>query len=281
MKHWDTVAIVGVGLIGGSIGLALRERKLAQHIIGIGRRPESLRKAVAAGAVTSTTRDVAIGVREADIVVVCTPVDLIAKYVRESAAVCPAGALVTDAGSTKANIVRQLNGDLPRSMSFVGSHPIAGSEKSGCQHARADLFEGRVTVVTPTRNTSEIDLRRTADFWSALGASVVIMSPAEHDRALAATSHLPHLLAATLARATSEADLPLTAGGWRDSTRIAAGDVEIWTQILADNDQNVLKALKRFDKSLAAMRTAIERGDKRRLSALLTEAKQRRDAVGS
>ena len=116
--------------------------------------------------------------------------------------------------------------------------------------ARHNLFDGRVVVVTPSRKTGDADLRRTADFWSALGGSVMVMSPVEHDRALAATSHLPHLLAAALARSTGEEDLPLTAGGWRDCTRIAAGDAELWTQILLDNRDNVLKSLARFEKSL-------------------------------
>jgi prephenate dehydrogenase len=281
MKHWDTVAIIGVGLIGGSIGLALRERKLAQNVVGIGRRAESLRKATDAGAVTRTTQNIAAGVRDAELVVVCTPVDSIAGHVREAAAACRAGALLTDAGSTKASIVRQLNGSLPRSVSFVGSHPLAGSEKVGCEHARANLIDGRTVVVTPTRKTSEQDVQRTADFWSALGASVLLMSPAAHDRALAATSHLPHMLAAALAHSTAHEDLPLTAGGWRDCTRIAAGDAELWTQILSDNRDNVLKAIGRFEKSLARFRSALERSDSKRLNALLKEAKQTRDVVGS
>ena len=212
---------------------------------------------------------------------VCTPVDLIAEYVRETAAACPAGALMTDAGSTKASIVRQLNGALPRSVSFVGSHPIAGSEKNGCQHARADLFEGRVIVVTPTRKTSENDLKAHGRFLVGAGrfggrdVAGGARSGAGRDKSFAAPARRD------LGAATTQADLPLTAGGWRDSTRIAAGDVELWTQILADNHQNVLKSLGRFEKSLAAFRSAIERGDKRRLSELLMEAKQLRDAVGS
>jgi prephenate dehydrogenase len=189
--------------------------------------------------------------------------------------------LLTDAGSTKSSIVRQLNGTLPRAVAFVGSHPLAGSEKSGCEHARANLFDGRVVVVTPTRKTADDQVQRTGDFWSALGATVMMMSPAAHDRALAATSHLPHLVAAALARMTSEEDLPLTAGGWRDCTRIAGGEAELWSQILSDNRENVLKAIGRFEKSLAGFRSAIERGDARRLQQLLKEAKQRRDAVGS
>jgi prephenate dehydrogenase len=281
MKHWDTVAIIGVGLIGGSIGLALRERKLAGRIIGVGRRPENLAKAKAAGAVHRATQDLSDGVHEAELVVVCTPVDSIARFVREAAAACPPGALLTDAGSTKASIVRQLNGTLPRAVAFVGSHPLAGSEKSGCEYARADLFDGRVVVVTPTRKTNKEHLQRTADLWSALGASVMIMSPAAHDRALAATSHLPHVVAAALARLTAAENLPLAAGGWRDCTRIAAGDAELWSQILLDNRDNVLKAIGKLEKSLAGFRLAIERDDARRLHQLLKEAKQRRDAVGS
>ncbi len=281
MKHWDTVAIIGVGLIGGSIGLALRERKLAKHVVGIGRRPEKLRKAVAAGAVSRTTQQIAEGVCHAELVVVCTPVDSIAGNVREAAAACPAGALLTDAGSTKASIVRGLNGTLPHFVTFVGSHPLAGSEKVGCEHARANLIDGRTVVVTPTRKTSEQDVQRTADFWSALGGSVLLMSPAAHDRALAATSHLPHILAAALAHITAEEDLPLTAGGWRDCTRIAAGDAELWSQILSDNRDNVLRAVGRFEKSLARFRSALARGDSKRLNDLLKEAKQRRDVVGS
>lgn len=281
MKHWDTVAIVGVGLIGGSIGLALRERKLAGRVIGVGRRAESLQKAKTTGAVHRTTQDLAEGVRDAEIVVVCTPVGSIAQHVRDAASACPSGALLTDAGSTKASIVRQLNGALPRTVAFVGSHPLAGSEKIGCEHAHANLFDGRVVVVTPTRKTGEDDLQRTADFWSALGARVMVMSPAAHDRAVAATSHLPHLVASALSRSTPGDDLPLTAGGWRDCTRIAAGDVDLWTQILLDNRDNLLKSLGRFEKSLAVFRGAIERGDNRRLEQLLKEAKQIRDAVGS
>jgi prephenate dehydrogenase len=281
MNHWDTVAIVGVGLIGGSIGLALRERKLAGEVIGIGRRRETLQKALAAKAVDRTTEDLSEGVRTAELIVVCTPVESVADHVRAAAAACPPRALITDAGSTKASIVRELNESLPKTVSFVGSHPLAGSEKNGCQHSRADLFDGRVVVVTPTRRTDEEDVRRTCDFWSALGATVHIMSPAAHDRALAATSHLPHLVAAALARTMAKEDLPLTSGGWRDSTRIAAGDVELWSQILLDNCDNVAESVKRFEKSLAGFRAAIERGDRRRLAKLLTEAKQVRDAVGS
>ncbi len=129
---------------------------------------------------------------------VCTPIASIADHVHQAAAACRTGALITDTGSTKADIVREVNGSLSDRAAFVGSHPLAGSEKNGPEHARADLFEGRVVVVTPTQKTSDADVRRTADFWISLGATVLTMSPEAHDQALAATSHLPHLVAAAL-----------------------------------------------------------------------------------
>jgi prephenate dehydrogenase len=278
---WKTVAIIGVGLIGGSIGLALRERKLAERVIGVGRRAASLRRAKQLGVVSATTLRLEEGVAEADLVVVATPIAQIVDQVCAAATACPPGTLITDAGSTKATIVESLNGQLPDSIHFVGSHPLAGSEKSGPEAATADLFDGRIVVVTPSRTTHKGAAEDTADFWSALGATVFMMSPEEHDAALASTSHLPHLVASLLAGATPRADLPLTATGWEDTTRIAAGDPELWTQIFLDNRRNVLKSLARFEKTMQRAKRAVERGDAKALIRLLTEAKTIRDAVGS
>jgi prephenate dehydrogenase len=281
MKQYDTVAIVGVGLIGGSIGLALGERNLATEVVGIGRRATSLKAAQSRGAVTRTTTDLEKGVADAELIVVCTPVAQIATDVLNVAKACPDGALITDAGSTKAEIVAAVNGKLKRGVRFVGSHPLAGSEKNGALHAMGDLFNGRVVVVTPTRKTASADLTAISDFWSALGATVLHMTPADHDRAMAATSHVPHLVASVLAAVTAPADQPLCATGWRDATRIAAGDPELWRQIFLANRTNVLKSLARFEKTLNSFRTAIEREDKSRLERLLSEAKQIRDALGN
>ncbi len=278
---WNTVAIVGVGLIGGSIGLALRERKLAKRVVGIGRRAASLRKSKQFGAVTETSLRIARGVAHADLVVVATPIEQIVGHIREAAAASRQGALITDAGSTKATIVASLDGHISNGVRFVGSHPLAGSEKSGPEAATPDLFVGRVVVVTPCKTTPAGAAEEVADFWSALGATAFMMSPEEHDAALASTSHLPHLVASILAEATPRENLPLTATGWQDTTRIAAGDAELWTQILLDNRRNVLNSLARFEKTMQAARRAIERGDAKTLRRLLTEAKQVRDAVGS
>lgn len=281
MQRWNTVAIVGVGLIGGSIGLALRKRGLAERVVGVGRRPESLRVAKRIGAVDATTTRLSSGVENAELVVVCTPVEQIVDQVREAAESCAEKGLITDAGSTKGSIVSRLNGSLPRGVRFVGSHPLAGSEKSGPSTANAMLFEGRTVVITPTAASQRQDVRKLAQFWKSLGAKTVECTAEEHDAALAATSHLPHLLASALAAATPTACLPLTATGWADTTRIAAGDPELWTQIFTDNKQHLLNALGRFEGMLASLRDAVERNDRRRLFKLLKEAKQNRDAVGS
>ena len=230
---------------------------------------------------TATSQLINEGVADADLVVVCTPVAEIVDHILKAAGAAPPRAILTDAGSTKESIVKAVEAKLGKGNRFVGSHPLAGSEKSGVENARADLFEGRVVVVTPSRKTDSDCLSTVADFWSGLGASVLVMSPAEHDKALATTSHLPHLIAAAVARLTGQDELPLTAGGWRDLTRIAAGDPELWTQILLENRSHVLKSLAGFEKTVAAFRVALERGDRRKLLQLLTEGKQVRDAVGN
>lgn len=281
MSTWNSVAIVGVGLIGGSVGLALRRRGLADRVIGIGRREESLEVAKSRGAVTATTTELAAGVADAELVIVCTPVDQIVAHVREAAEHCPPGALVTDAGSTKASIVAQLGGDLGRDVRFVGSHPLAGGEKTGPAVADAELFVGRVVVVTPTSKTRPQDGEKIARLWTQLGARVIEMSPEAHDHAVASTSHLPHVVAAALAAAVPQENLHLGAGGLRDTTRIAAGDAELWTQILLDNRAHVLAALDVFDQTLAEFRSALEAGDRQQLKQALNQAKRKRDALGS
>jgi prephenate dehydrogenase len=286
MKKWERVAIVGVGLIGGSIGLDLLRRGLAKDVVGIGRREASLRTARRVGAISTGTCDLERGVAEADLVVVCTPVGRIVEDVRRAAAACQPGTLLTDAGSTKEAIVAELdaaqsNGGFPKDVRFVGSHPLAGSEKNGPAAALPDLFVGRTVVVTPTKQTRATDERAITRFWTSLGAKVVKMSAADHDRALAATSHLPHLTASALAAATSRCDLPLVAKGWLDSTRIAAGDPSLWTQILLANRTNVLAALGGYEQTLATFRRALEKNDERALEQILLKAKQTRDAVGS
>jgi prephenate dehydrogenase len=281
MKPLRNVAIVGVGLIGGSIGLALRQRGLAENVTGIGRRQVSLRIARRVGAITHTTIDLAKGVADADLVVVCTPVGRIVADVREAAEHCPPGILITDAGSTKQAIVAELDARLPRQCRYLGSHPIAGSERAGPNAARADLFEGRVAILTPTKNTRAEDFDLLENFWQGLGSVVVQMSPEEHDRALAATSHLPHMAAAALASVVSEQYFRLAGPGLLDGTRVAAGDPLLWKQILLQNRENALAALEQYGASLSALHTALRNRDEAELTRILSTAKKNRDALGS
>jgi prephenate dehydrogenase len=277
----ETLAIVGVGLIGGSIGLAARRRGLTRRVLGAGRRRDSLDRAKELGAIDEGFLDASAAVQRADLAVFCTPVDRIADQVLEAAPGCAPGTLLTDAGSTKAAIVRDVERRLPANVFFVGSHPLAGSEKRGPEHAAADLFQAKLTVITRTPRTDPTALERTAAFWRALGARVRVMDPEDHDRALAMTSHLPHLVAAALAGVLPPELCELTATGFRDTTRVAAGEPSLWTAIFVQNRQSLLDALRRLDDSLTRFRKALESGEPAALDVLLTQAKKVRDALGN
>ncbi len=285
MQRFETVAIVGAGLIGGSIGLALAKRKLADRIVGIGRTPTSLQRALMLGCVSEIGTSIAEGVKDANLVVVCTPVERISEHVGEVGRCCAEDCLITDAGSTKAawidSVETELAARFTRRLPFVGSHPIAGSEKSGPDAADAELFENRVTVITPTKRSDSVVTETIASFWQALGSRTVEMTPQEHDTALAYSSHLPHVVAAALAATTPEQALAVTGGGWQDSTRIAAGDPELWRQILVSNRLCTLKALADFERVLAGFRAALDSQDAAAIARLLAEGKRRRDALGS
>src|SRR6266852_2847015 len=275
----QTLTIVGVGLIGGSIGLAAKQRGLAKRVLGVGRSQGSLRQALARGAVDEVFMDLPEAVNRADVTVFCTPVDMIAEQILAAAPQCKPGALLTDAGSTKAALVRGLVGRLPADVSFVGSHPLAGSEKRGPEHADANLFDGKLTVITPTAETNGAALDRLSAFWRALGSEVRIMDPEEHDRALALTSHVPHLVSAALVSLFTYELLPLTATGFRDTTRVAAGDPALWTGIVLQNRQPVLAGLQLLAESLDRFREALTRSDRVTLDRLLAQSKLLRDAL--
>jgi cyclohexadieny/prephenate dehydrogenase len=277
----DTLTIIGVGLVGGSIGLAAKKRGLARRVLGAGRNPDSLNAARTLGAIDEGHLDLVAAVAQADVAVFCTPVDRIAEQVLSAAPRCQAGALLTDAGSTKAKIVAAVEGQLGDGVFFVGSHPLAGSEKRGPEYADADLFVKRWTIVTRTPRTDPTAVERTKEFWQALGARVRLMSPEEHDRALAVTSHLPHLAASALAGTLTPALHDLTASGFRDTTRVAAGDPALWSAIFAHNRPALLDALARFSDRLLEFRRALEAGDGAAIDDLLTQAKKVRDALGS
>ncbi len=261
MQRLETVAIVGVGLIGGSIGLALRSRGVAARVVGVGRDPQALRQAQDRGIIDRGTTDLEAGVSEAEVVVVCTPVSRIPHDARRAAQAVPTGALVTDAGSTKRQIVESLESHPAAADVFVGAHPIAGSERSGAAHAHAGLLNDRVCVLTPTPRTSAARLQLARDFWGSIGCRLLEMSPTEHDEVLAYTSHLPHALAAALASTVPAEWQALAAGAYRDGTRVAAADGGLWTAIFRDNRGPLLKALGTLQERVAAFKYAVMNDD--------------------
>jgi prephenate dehydrogenase len=278
---FETVAVVGVGLIGGSLGLAVRQRRLARRVIAVARRPETVRRAVELGVADEGNSDLAAGAGEADLVVLCAPVLSMSALAERMAPHLKPGALVTDVGSTKAVLAREMPRRLRPDTPFVGGHPMAGSEKTGVEAAQADLFEGACYLLTPTVETPATAVERLERWVRALGAVPVRLEPEAHDRAVAGISHLPHVAAAALASAvgaepaTGGAELEtlrqLIAGGFRSTTRIAASSPEMWRDICLTNRTALLAALTQFDTELARFRQALEAED----GAALLEAFER------
>ncbi len=275
----DNLLIVGVGLLGGSIALAARRRGVAARVTGFGRRAEVLERARDEGMLDEISLRLPEAAARSDLIIFCTPVDCIAEQVVEAGRHCLPGTLMTDVGSTKASIVRAVRGRLPTGVEFVGSHPLAGSEKHGPAHARADLLDGRLVLMTPDAGSSDNALSRIHGFWTGLGARVRVMDAEEHDRALALTSHLPHLLSSALAGIVTPDLYELTASGFRDTTRLAAGHPGLWSAIFRDNQSHLLGALDRLEDRLRQFRSALQQGNAAALEALLEQAKKIRDEL--
>jgi prephenate dehydrogenase len=282
----DTLAIYGVGLLGGSLGLAVKARGMARRVIGIGRSLERLEKAVALGAIDEATTDLAAGCAAADWVILASTVSHIISLLPSVAAACRPDAIVTDVGSTKATIVAEAervfagsDGSV-RGPVFVGSHPMTGGEQSGVQHASADLFEDACCIVTPTDRTEEPAAIRVSEFWRALGGRVVRLDPGRHDELIAAVSHVPHLSAVGLLLFASELgedpDLlaSLLGNGFRDTTRIAAGPPDVWREICLENRGPIADHLDRLVAQLRALEAAVRAGDADVLTERLARARE-------
>jgi len=279
----QTLAIVGVGLLGGSVAKAARAAALARTVVGVGRDARRLERALVDGALDRATTDLDAGVRGADFVLLAAPVLAIEALLGRVWRAAPDGATLTDVGSTKAGIVRRGEAlAAGRPLAFVGSHPMAGSEQSGYGAARADLFEGATVLVTPTDGTEPRALKAVTGFWEALGARVSALDPEAHDRAVAAISHLPHAVADALmdavARFAPEA-LEFAARGFKDTTRIAASDPDMWADIFLANRTALGASLGAFRQALAALEGAIAGGSREEIRALLARVKAAREAL--
>lgn len=289
---FERMAVVGLGLLGGSAAVAARERGVVGSVVGAARRPEPLARALARGIVDEVlpARE---AVRHADLVLLATPVNAMAEVLRDVAQEIEPGALVTDVGSVKGHVARELPGLLPAGVHFVGSHPMAGSHEIGVDHARADLFEEACCVVTPVRASTlgaegqpeglpeahaELEngpLARLTAFWEALGARVVVRDPVVHDLEVAWVSHLPHALAFAYGHALANAPtsaLDLVGSGFHDFVRIAKSDSELWADILGKNGKSLAKPLKEFGRALDELAGAIEADDTAAQQKILASA---------
>ena len=268
--------IVGVGLIGGSIGRALRDRRATGHVVGVDLDPEQLRQGLELGAIDAAAPDLPSALDGADVLVICAPVTATAPLIRHASEWGSESLLITDVGSTKARIVAEAEADPASRARFVGSHPIAGSERHGVAHARADLFEGRVCALTPTSQTPTDRVERTHRFWASLGALTIEVDPSHHDDQMARTSHLPHAIASALAAVVPPDLFPLAAGAYRDGTRVAGAEADLWAGIFLDNRRPLLDALSSFEAEIKSFRVALEAGDSTALAAWWDEGRRHR-----
>ena len=280
---WEKVTLIGVGLLGGSLGLALRRRRLAKSVVGFVRRAESMREAAKAGAVTSATMDLEEAVRGADLIVFCTPIGQMRALAEDLLPAMGRGTVVTDVGSVKETVVSEVEPIIARAgRQFIGSHPMAGSEKTGVSASQEKLFQNAICVVTPTRKSNRRAIAKVEEMWKSVGCRVLKLSPGQHDELVSRSSHLPHLLAASLASfvlnpSHPEAQALLCANGFRDSTRIASGSPEMWRDIAIANRGNLVRALDSFTGELRSLRRLLSTGDSARIRDFLIGAKRRRD----
>lgn len=277
------LAVVGVGFLGGSVALAARAQGLAREIVGVGRDRARLDAPLRAGAVDRITTDLADGVRDADVIVLAATVLANERLLADLWRAASPAALITDVGSTKAGIVavaERLGAGQPRA--FVGSHPMAGSEKSGYNVARADLFQGATVIVTPTDASEPRAVKGVTSLWESLGARVSALDPDTHDRVVAAISHLPHVAAWALVDAVGRFEagaLAFAARGFKDTTRIAASDPAMWTEILLANRDAIVASLAAFRCAVDDLERLIAAGDRAGIEALLARMKTQREGL--
>jgi prephenate dehydrogenase len=277
------ITIIGVGLLGGSIGLAVKRRKLAREVAGFVRRTASLKDCEKAGALDYATTDLLAAVSDADLVILCTPLAQMRVVTEQFLPALKRGTIVTDVGSVKADVVRELETLVAKAGAhFIGSHPMAGGEKMGVLASRADLYANALCVATPTKKSNATALRKVEQFWKSLGARTLRLDAAKHDLLVSRTSHLPHVVAAGLASLILEPKQPkeqstLCATGFRDTTRIASGSPEMWRDIALANRKNVAQSVEAFIGELKKFQTVLKKGDAKAVGKFFATAKERRD----
>ncbi len=281
--HWQKITLIGVGLLGGSLGLAIKQRRLAGRVEGYVRRTTAIAECEKSGAVDRATTDLPSAVRDADLVILCTPLSQMRELTGQILPALKKDAIVTDVGSAKSSVVQELEPLIAQAGGcFIGSHPMAGSDKMGVHAARADLFQKAVCVVTPTPKSPPKAVKAVEEFWKALGASILRLTPDLHDEFVSRSSHLPHVVAAELANyvlspAHPKEQAMLCANGFRDTTRVASGSPEMWRDIAMANRRHLSRVLRVFIEDLQEFQLALERGDTKAIEEFFEVAKHRRD----
>ncbi|MBI5643947.1 MAG: prephenate dehydrogenase/arogenate dehydrogenase family protein [Deltaproteobacteria bacterium] len=285
--YFNKIAIIGVGLIGGSLAMALRRKGLAGYITGVGRGLPNLEAAKRLGVIDSFTQDIGEGVKDADFILIAVPVLKIGEAVRKAAPHLKKGAIVTDVGSVKKAVIDETVPVVPEGVHFVPGHPIAGTEHSGVEAAFPDLFTGRKCILTPTEKTDRKALEIVKAVWEEAGSNVVVMDALAHDRILAAVSHLPHMIAYSLVNTVGDMEkagvdaLSYSAGGFKDFTRIASSSPEMWSDICAMNREAILKTIEDFQKRLEGLKRLIDKNEIAGLKKDFERAKNIRDSLVS
>lgn len=286
--HFKQATIIGVGLIGGSLGMILRRKALVDHVVGIGRRVENLKTAVELGAIDRYVADPKEGIKGSDLIILATPVDTYERHLKEWAHCLEPGAIVSDVGSVKGALVERSEAAMPAGVHFVGAHPIAGKEKTGVAAGSDGLFQGARCILTPTTRTDPHALERIERLWEETGSIVLTMDPYVHDAVLGAVSHLPHVAAFALMNALADTrdhhvpslDLARhSGGGLRDTTRIAASSPEMWRDIFLWNRDNVVALIERYQQALDEMKQLIATGDAAGIEKAIERAKHEREQL--
>ena len=262
------VCIIGLGLIGGSIGLAMKRSKISNQIIGFARSNSTLKRAIELGLVDKVNDNLEDAVNDCDLIILATPLSTFKKLVEEMSPFLKKDCIITDTGSAKLSVIEDLRGILPNNVEFIPGHPIAGTEESGPDAGFAELFDNRWCILTPTEENSSNAIDLIKEFWESIGSKVEIMDPLHHDKVLAITSHIPHLIAFNivgtannLANVTEKEVVKYSAGGFRDFTRIAASDPKMWSDIFTYNSEAVLEMLELFSNDLAKLKAAVIKKD--------------------
>ncbi|MDA0738744.1 MAG: prephenate dehydrogenase/arogenate dehydrogenase family protein [Nitrospirae bacterium] len=286
--HFKQVTIVGVGLIGGSLGMILKQQELADHVIGVGRTIENLELAIKLGAIDRYEQEPKLAMPGTDLVILATPIESYAGHLKSWGGLLTEGAIVSDVGSVKGPLVEQAESLMPPGVHFVGAHPIAGKEKSGAGAASPDLYQNALCLLTPTENTDAEALRKVQEMWEAAGSTVRSIDPFVHDWILGAVSHLPHVAAFALMNALSELQqhtkgdvdlLNFSGGGLRDTTRIAASSPEMWRDIFLWNKDNLIVMIEALEKQLGKMKSFIQQHDEAGIEHEIAKAREARQRL--